>query len=932
MAKARVYELAKELGVGNKEILEQLKKKNVEVKNHMSTVEDNVAEEIRRENAGRNEEPAKAEPAAEKAGEKDSTVPKKKNLAFVVRPQNSRNSSRLQGNKRPGANQGRGAAQGNARGGENRPVRAAGAEGRPVRTERAAQAGTRQEKTDRAERTVRTEKPAQTERTVRTERPAQTERMVRTERPAQTAGRTSGEGRPVRQERNERPQRPGSDRENRPVRDSRDGRGGRLSGDGRGPRQERGPRDNRDGRGGREQGSGGRDNRDGRNGQGSRPDRRNDNRRNERTDRDAAPIVEQQKSQRNKAKDKERDNKKKEYRDEAFEGKGKKGKKQKNVVEVKKPQNKPEEKKEEQIKQIVIPEVLTIKELADKMKIVPSVIVKKLFLQGKVVTVNQEIDYDTAEEIAMEFDVLCEKEEVVDVIEELLKEDEEDESLMVKRPPVVCVMGHVDHGKTSLLDAIRDSNVTGREAGGITQHIGASVVEINGEKITFLDTPGHEAFTAMRMRGANSTDIAILVVAADDGVMPQTIEAINHAKAAGIEIIVAINKIDKPSANIERVKQELTEYELIPEDWGGSTIFVPVSAHTKEGIQELLEMILLTAEVMELKANPNRAARGLVIEAELDKGKGAVATVLVQKGTLHVGDAIAAGSAHGRVRAMMDDKGRRVKEAGPSQPVEILGLNDVPNAGEVFVGCASDKEARAFAETFISQNKVKLLEETKSKMSLDDLFNQIQEGNLKELDIVVKADVQGSVEAIKQSLLKLSNDEVVVKIIHGGVGAINESDVILASASNAIIIGFNVRPDATAKEIAEREGVDLRLYRVIYNAIEDVEAAMKGMLDPVFEEKVLGHAEVRQTFKASGVGTIAGAYVLDGIFERNCSVRLVRDGIVVFDGPLASLKRFKDDVKEVRAGYECGFVFENYNDIKEGDQVEAYKMVETERK
>ena len=870
MAKARVYELAKELGVGNKEILEQLKKKNVEVKNHMSTVEDNVAEEIRRENAGRNEEPAKAEPAAEKAAEKDSGVPKKKNLAFVVRPQNSRNSSRLQGNKRPGANQGRSTAQGNARGGENRPVRAAGAEGKPVRTERAAQTGTRQERTDR------------------------TERPVRTERPAQTAGRTSGEGRPVRQERNDRPQRPGSDRENRPVRDSRDARGGRPNGDGRGQRQERGPRDNRDARGGREQGFGGRDNRDGRNGQGSRPDRKNDNRRNDRADRDAAPIVEQQKSQRNKAKDKERDNKKKEYRDEAFEGKGKKGKKQKNVVEVKKPQNKPEEKKEEQIKQIVIPEVLTIKELADKMKIVPSVIVKKLFLQGKVVTVNQEIDYDTAEEIAMEFDVLCEKEEVVDVIEELLKEDEEDESLMVKRPPVVCVMGHVDHGKTSLLDAIRDSNVTGREAGGITQHIGASVVEINGEEITFLDNPGHEAFTAMRMRGANSTD--------------------------------------KPSANIERVKQELTEYELIPEDWGGSTIFVPVSAHTKEGIQELLEMILLTAEVMELKANPNRAARGLVIEAELDKGKGAVATVLVQKGTLHVGDAIAAGSAHGRVRAMMDDKGRRVKEAGPSQPVEILGLNDVPNAGEVFVGCASDKEARAFAETFISQNKVKLLEETKSKMSLDDLFNQIQEGNLKELDIVVKADVQGSVEAIKQSLLKLSNDEVVVKIIHGGVGAINESDVILASASNAIIIGFNVRPDATAKEIAEREGVDLRLYRVIYNAIEDVEAAMKGMLDPVFEEKVLGHAEVRQTFKASGVGTIAGAYVLDGIFERNCSVRLVRDGIVVFDGPLASLKRFKDDVKEVRAGYECGFVFENYNDIKEGDQVEAYKMVETERK
>ena len=884
-----------------------MKKKNVEVKNHMSTVEDNVAEEIRRENAGRNEEPAKAEPAAEKAAEKDSGVPKKKNLAFVVRPQNSRNSSRLQGNKRPGANQGRSTAQGNARGGENRPVRAAGAEGKPVRTERAAQTGTRQERTDR------------------------TERPVRTERPAQTAGRTSGEGRPVRQERNDRPQRPGSDRENRPVRDSRDARGGRPNGDGRGQRQERGPRDNRDARGGREQGFGGRDNRDGRNGQGSRPDRKNDNRRNDRADRDAAPIVEQQKSQRNKAKDKERDNKKKEYRDEAFEGKGKKGKKQKNVVEVKKPQNKPEEKKEEQIKQIVIPEVLTIKELADKMKIVPSVIVKKLFLQGKVVTVNQEIDYDTAEEIAMEFDVLCEKEEVVDVIEELLKEDEEDESLMVKRPPVVCVMGHVDHGKTSLLDAIRDSNVTGREAGGITQHIGASVVEINGEKITFLDTPGHEAFTAMRMRGANSTDIAILVVAADDGVMPQTIEAINHAKAAGIEIIVAINKIDKPSANIERVKQELTEYELIPEDWGGSTIFVPVSAHTKEGIQELLEMILLTAEVMELKANPNRAARGLVIEAELDKGKGAVATVLVQKGTLHVGDAIAAGSAHGRVRAMMDDKGRRVKEATPSTPVEILGLNGVPNAGEVFVVTENEKEARSFADTFISESKNKLLEETKAKLSLDDLFTQIKAGNVKELPIIVKADVQGSVEAVKQSLTKLSNEEVMVKVIHGGVGAINESDVSLASASNAIIIGFNVRPDATAKSIAEREKVDIRLYRVIYQAIEDVEAAMKGMLDPVFEEKVIGHAIVRQLFKASGVGTIAGSYVMDGKFQRGCSVRITREGEQIFEGALASLKRFKDDVKEVATGYECGLVFEKFNDVQVDDMVEAYMMVEVPR-
>ena len=610
--------------------------------------------------------------------------------------------------------------------------------------------------------------------------------------------------------------------------------------------------------------------------------------------------------------------------------KGKKGKNNNAQPKMVKPQPK-KEVVEEQIKQITIPEVLTIQELADAMKIQPSVIVKKLFMQGKIVTVYQEIDYETAEEIALEFDVLCEKEEVVDVIEELLKEDEEDEKKMKKRPPVVCVMGHVDHGKTSLLDKIRDTHVIAGEAGGITQHIGASVVEINGEKITFLDTPGHEAFTAMRMRGANSTDIAILVVAADDGVMPQTVEAINHAKAAGIEIVVAINKIDKPSANIDRVKQELTEYELIPEDWGGSTICVPVSAHTGEGIKELLEMVLLTAEVMELKANPNRRARGLVIEAELDKGKGPVATVLVQKGTLRVGDPIAAGSAYGKVRAMMDDQGRRVKEAGPSMPVEILGLNDVPNAGEVFVGCKNDKDARSFAETFISQNKIKKLEETKSKMSLDDLFNQIQEGNLKELGIVVKADVQGSVEAIKQSLVKLSNEEVVVKIIHGGVGAINESDVTLAAASNAIIIGFNVRPDATAKETAEREGVDVRLYRVIYNAIEDVEAAMKGMLEPVFEEKVLGHAEVRQTFKASGVGTIAGSYVLDGTFERDCQARIVRDGVVIYDGKLASLKRFKDDVKEVKAGYECGFVFERFNDVKEGDQVEAFKMVEVPR-
>ena len=614
------------------------------------------------------------------------------------------------------------------------------------------------------------------------------------------------------------------------------------------------------------------------------------------------------------------------------------GKKQENYVNLekhggrKKPQQQPKPKEDENvIKTITLPEKMTIRDLADKMKLQPSAIVKKLFMKGEMVTVNQEVDFETAEEIALEFNFICEPEEKIDVIAELLKEDEEDPKNLVPRPPVVCVMGHVDHGKTSLLDAIRSTRVTDREAGGITQHIGASVVSINGQKITFLDTPGHEAFTAMRMRGANSTDIAILVVAADDGVMPQTIEAINHAKAAGVEIIVAVNKIDKPSANIEKVKQELSEYELIPEDWGGSTIFCPVSAHTKEGIDNLLEMILLTAEVMELKANPNRNARGLVIEAQLDKGRGAVATVLVQKGTLHVGDSIACGSSYGKVRAMIDDKGQRVKKATPSTPVEILGLNSVPAAGETFVVCNSDKEAKSFADTYISEEKNRLIEDTKAKMSLDDLFSQIQSGNMKELDIIVKADVQGSVEAVKQSLVKLSNEEVVVKVIHGGVGAINESDVILASASNAIIIGFNVRPDPIAKVTADNEGVDIRLYKVIYNAIEDVEAAMKGMLDPVFEEKVIGHAEIRQIFKASGVGNIAGSYVLDGVMERGCKVRISREGEQIFEGDLASLKRFKDDVKEVKAGYECGLVFEGFNDIQELDQVEAYKMVEVPR-
>ena len=825
-----------------------------------------------------------------------SETPKKKNIVHVIRPQNAQNG----GNKGNRQNSGQG-----------KPMQVNN--GRPAR--RSDRSAAQNASAEEAQAPKRTEKPAaertQNRRPERSERPEKSERNERSDRNDRSDNRNNrgGERRGGRDGRNG---------------DRQEGRGGQRFQRGDRPQNGRsdrnqGDRDNR------------RDNNRGDDRQGRKFGDRNDNRRNDRKNNPSipAPAIEGQKLQRKNAKGKD-DHKKKDYRRDDEERMPKGKKKNEPKQQLQKPQQK-EQKVEEEIKQITIPEVLTIKELADKMKIVPSVIIKKLFMQGKVATVNQEIDYETAEEIALEFDVLCEKEEVVDVIEELLKEEEEDEKKMKKRPPVVCVMGHVDHGKTSLLDAIRHTNVIDREAGGITQHIGAYVVEINGEKITFLDTPGHEAFTAMRMRGASSTDIAVLVVAADDGVMPQTVEAINHAKAAGVEIIVAVNKMDKPSANIDRVKQELTEYELIPEDWGGSTIFVPVSAKTGEGLEDLMEMIALTAEVMELKANPNRRARGLVLEAKLDKGRGSVANILVQKGTLRVGDPIAAGSAFGKVRAMMDDKGRRVKEAGPSTPVEILGLNDVPNAGEVIVGCGNEKEARNFAETFISQSKVKLLEETKSKLSLDDLFTQIQEGNLKELGIVVKADVQGSVEAIKQSLLKLSNDEVVVKIIHGGVGAINESDVSLASASNAIIIGFNVRPDATAKETADREGVDIRLYRVIYNAIEDVEAAMKGMLDPVFEEKVLGHAEVRQTFKASGVGTIAGSYVLDGVFERDCSVRLTRDGIVIFEGPLASLKRFKDDVKEVKAGYECGFVFANFNDIKEGDLVEAFKMVEIPR-
>ena len=596
-----------------------------------------------------------------------------------------------------------------------------------------------------------------------------------------------------------------------------------------------------------------------------------------------------------------------------------------------KPEKRPEETVEEQIKMITIPEKITLRDLAEKMHISPAEIIKKLFLKGQVMTPNSELDYEQASNIAEDYDILCEEEEKVDVIEELLKEEDDSEDDMVPRPPVICVMGHVDHGKTSLLDAIRKTNVTDKEAGGITQAIGAYTVSIDGRSITFLDTPGHEAFTAMRMRGANSTDIAVLVVAADDGVMPQTKEAISHAKAAGVEIVVAINKIDKPGANVDRVKQELTEYDLIPTDWGGSTEFAEVSAKTGEGIEDLLETILLTADVMELKANPNRLARGLVLEAKLDKGRGPVANVLVQKGTLHVGDFISAGACSGKVRAMIDDKGRRVKEAKPSQPVEILGLSDVPSAGEVLVAHESNESSKAFAATYKTQHKEELLEETRMRMNLDDLFSQMKEGNLKEFNLIIKADVQGSVEALKASLLKLSNEEVVVKVIHSGVGAITESDVTLASASNAVIIGFGVRPDATAKALADHEGVDVRLYKVIYQAIDAVEAALKGMLAPVYEERVIGHVEVRMLFKASHVGNIAGSYVTDGVIRRGCLCRIRRGDEMIYEGKLASLKRFKDDAKEVKEGFECGLVFDGFDKMQVGDIVEAYDLVEVPR-
>ena len=904
MAKMKISELSTELGINGKDVLAFLQENGVEAKSTSKGLEDDQIEMVKKHFAKKDakkapakaEAPAKEEEAktskksSEKTDEKqpakeapkndaDAPKKKKKNIIFVSNPSNSKDPS---GYKAPSTNY---------KGGNERKNASPAPNGRPV------QLGPNQ-MINKATGKVMEKLPP------RREEPEEVAEVVAT-KPQQ-------------------PEKRGDDKNagTRPQTERNNNRDHQSSGRSN-TENNRGGFENRN----NSQNNGGNSNNNERSqGRNARPgDRFQNNGQNRGFAPSDAPSGKGNTTADQRRQNQSKDRKSKKdaiYEEDEIKNKNKAGR----FI-------KPEKKEEviEEIKVITLPEVLTIKELADKMKMQPSVIIKKLFMQGKIVTVNQEVTYEEAENIAIEFDIMCEQEVKVDVIEELLKEEDEDTAKLVERAPVICVMGHVDHGKTSLLDAIRKTNVTDREAGGITQHIGAYTVKAGDRKITFLDTPGHEAFTAMRMRGANATDIAILVVAADDGVMPQTVEAINHAKAAGIEIIVAVNKIDKPSANIDKVKQELAEYELIPEDWGGSTVFAPVSAKSGEGIKELLDMVLLTADILELKANPKRKARGLVIEAELDKGRGPVATILVQKGTLKVGDFVSAGASHGKVRAMIDDKGRRVKEAGPSTPVEILGLNDVPNAGEVFIAHENDKTAKQFADTFIAQNKQKKLEETKTKMSLDDVFAQIQEGNLKELNLIVKADVQGSVEAVKQSLTKLSNEEVLVKCIHGGVGTINESDVTLAAASNAIIIGFNVRIDATAKDTAEHEGVEVKLYNVIYQAIDDVESAMKGMLDPVYEEHVIGHAEVRQIFKASAVGNIAGSYVLDGQFTRGCKVRITREGEQIYEGGLASLKRFKDDVKEVKAGFECGLVFEDFDKMQELDIVEAYEMVEVPR-
>ena len=975
MAKIKISELAKELGIEGKELVSYLQDQGVEAaKRSTSSIEEEDAAKAKKhfgasakkeekaepvQKAENTEKAAKAETSEKTEGKKaadDQPVKKKKNIIFVTNPNNSRNGGFKNGNGNDNRNNNnnnnnnqRRQNNGNNNGGNNRNNRNVFAQSQnayhPIKPKTAPS------QLESYDTTInKSVQPAQ--KPAAKEVKEVKEEVVNTpvvETPVTTAPVQEGQ-QPKNQDRN---QDRNFDRrgDNRNRNDNNRGQNGdrnnnRFDRNGQGGSNQNGQRDrnfNRGDRGGQNGGF----NRNGQGGFGGRPSFNKDdngsrqagfnNNRNGQGgkfskgpkssgDAPMMPSENKRDDKRRLSQEKDKRNKKDlAYEDEENMPRSKK------VGRFIKPEVKKVEEPEEQIKVITIPEKLTIKELAEKMKMQPSVIIKKLFMAGQITTVNTELTYEEAENIAIEYEIICEKEIPVDVIEELLKEDDDAEDTLVKRPPVVCVMGHVDHGKTSLLDAIRKTSVTAKEAGGITQRIGAYTVSVNDQSITFLDTPGHEAFTAMRMRGAKSTDIAVLVVAADDGVMPQTIEAINHAKAAEVEIIVAVNKIDKPNANIDRVKQEMTEHGLIATDWGGQTEFVPVSAKTGEGIDTLLETVLLTAEILELKANPNRQARGLVLEAKLDKGRGPVANILIQKGTLHVGDFISAGASSGKVRAMVDDKGRRLKEALPSQPVEILGLSDVPNAGEVLVGHESDKQAKQYANTYLQQHKKDLIEETKAKMSLDDLYSKIEEGKLQDLEIIIKADVQGSAEALKQSLVKLSNDEVVVKVIHCGVGAINESDVTLASASNAIIIGFDVRPDATAKSIAEREGVEIKLYKVIYQAIEDVDAAMKGMLAPIYEEKVIGHAEIRQIFKASKVGNIAGAMVLDGMIQKDCKVRVSRDGEQIFEGDLASLKRFKDDVKDVREGYECGLVFDGFDQIHELDQVEAYIMVEVPR-
>ena len=937
MSKIRVHELARQLGRQNKEVIEALKAQGIDVKSHMSNIDEASAAHIKekfnrmRKEQKRELDTPKTEEKVVTAAENGEAPKKKKNIIRVYHAQNASDGGKTTNNKKKPAGERKGTArpQGNADTRSEQSRRPAGegrsAEGAPRRENRGG------ERRPGADRQGQNRAPRTGEgRDGQNRTPRSADGAGRGPRNYQGSPRPQGDGqgRPQRQ----------NDGTGRPVRSGdNQGRGQRpADGQGRPSRFGQGrPQGNGQGRpDGRNDGRG--ESRDGRFGGGqNRGGQRQNSRKND-SDMAFAPELTKTSKDSKRERDRENKNKKKDFDKNQGGGRRpnqsgfKQGSRIPKALQKPTPAPKQEEKKPE-VKEITLPEKMTIRELAEAMKMQPSAIVKKLFMQGVMVTVNHEIDFEKAQEIALEYDIIAEPEEKIDVIEELLKEEEENEEDMTSRPPVVCVMGHVDHGKTSLLDAIRKTNVTSTESGGITQHIGASEVRINGQKIVFLDTPGHEAFTAMRARGAHVTDIAVLVVAADDSVKPQTIESISHAKAAGVPIIVAINKVDKPAANPDRVKQDLTEHGILVEDWGGDTICVPVSAKTGDGIVNLLEMILLQAEMMELKANPNRLAMGSVIEARLDKTKGPVATLLVTNGTLHSGQSLVAGTCSGRIRLMTDFKGKTIKKAGPATAVEILGLTEVPQAGDEFNAVKEDKIAREIAE----HRKEKLREEVLARnasTTLEQLFSQIQEGEVKELNLIIKGDVQGSVGALVASLEKLNNENVKVNIIHTGVGTVTESDVMLAGTSGSIIIGFNVRPSTAVQTMADRENIQIRTYRVIYDVIDDVENAMKGMLDPEFKEEILGKVEIRNTFKVPGVGIVGGAYVIEGKVVRNADVRLVRDGIVYHEGKISSLKRFKDDAKEVNQGYECGIGLENYNDIKEGDIIECFHMVEIERK